>query len=343
MDQFILGTSAFANADPALIRSAGISWIRHDFPFPFSDRIGGTLDANYIKAKEEALAWASKGMRLMGVTPLHGVGGYQADTAGQLRFIWKDLLPAYMGKPNTTEFLSNYQKICAFLAADLKGSVQMWQISNELNIPMFAGPLSYYDGCELILHGAAGLKESDPSLIVGPNSALPGMRYYFYGRLYADPRAGILDYVGIDGYYGTWDAGSPASWDVALAELFDLTRIPMLVNEWGYSSSGAVMSAEESQSGIPECQVKAWRNAWGEGHTPDSQAAFVSETMNVFGKHRQHLIGAFFYRWEDQQTCWQCGSSDCPVETAWGLVDKQGKPKPSFSAHQDSAEKLISA
>jgi hypothetical protein len=52
MDQFILGTSAFANADPALIRSAGISWIRHDFPFPFSDRIGGTLDANYIKAKE---------------------------------------------------------------------------------------------------------------------------------------------------------------------------------------------------------------------------------------------------------------------------------------------------
>jgi hypothetical protein len=343
MKELLIGTSAFAKADPFLIKAAGIGWIRQDFPFPFAERIGGTLADGYMKAKAEAQGWAAKGMRLMGVTPLHGVGGYKADVSGKYQFIWNDFLPAYMGGLNSEEFSRNYQELCAFLAADLIGIVQMWQISNELNIPMFAGPLSYYNGCELILHGAMGLKQSDPSLIVGPNSALPNMRYYFYGRLYADPRATYLDYVGIDGYYGTWDPGSPQSWDTALTELYDLTRVPMLVNEWGYSSAGGMMSVEHSQSSIPECQVKQWRHAWGEGHTPASQAAFVRDTMGIFHKHRKHLLGAFFYRWEDQEACWQCGSPDCPVETAWGLVDRQGQPKPSFFTHQEGVEKLLAA
>ncbi len=38
--------------------------------------------------------------------------------------------------------------------------------------------------------------------------------------------------------------------------------------------------------------------------------------MQVFLKHRQNLLGFFFYRWEDHETCWQCGSPGCPIETA---------------------------
>ncbi len=224
MSEFLIGTSAFANADPGLIRQAGIEWIRQDFPFPFADCIGGRLADAYVKAKEEARVWSNKGLYLMGVTPLHGIGGYKPDPSGKYQFVWNDLLPAYMGEPNSEVLSKNYQEICAFLADDLKGIVQMWQISNELNIPMFAGPLKYYYGCELIFHGAIGLKQSDPSLIVGPNSALPSMRYYFYGRLFADPRSSYLDYCGIDGYYGTWDPGGPEAWDFALAELYDLTH-----------------------------------------------------------------------------------------------------------------------
>ena len=52
--------------------------------------------------------------------------------------------------------------------------------------------------------------------------------------------------------------------------------------------------------------------------------------MAVLRKHREMLLGAFFYRWEDQERCWQCGAPDCPAETAWGLVDKDGSPKPAF-------------
>ena len=41
MDPFIIGTSAFDQADVRLMREAGIDWVRASFHFPFTDRVGG--------------------------------------------------------------------------------------------------------------------------------------------------------------------------------------------------------------------------------------------------------------------------------------------------------------
>jgi hypothetical protein len=347
MADLIIGTSAYPNADPVRLREAGIGWIRQDFPIPFADRLGGSLTDDFLKAREAARAWQAKGFHLMGVTPLTGIGTHKPDAEGNLHLTWNSWLPAWMGEPNTEKHTRDYQEICAFLAQDLRGVVQMWQISNELNIPMFAGPLIPYNACELILQGAIGLKENDPGLIVGPNSALPTLRYYFYGRLFADPRARYLDYCGVDGYYGTWDGGGPWSWDAELAELRDLTRTKILVNEWGYSSAGAVMTreefaaSEEAQSPSLICQNQKWRFGWGSGHNLESQGEFVRQAMDVFREHREYLLGAFFYRWEDQERCWQCDSPTCPAETAWGLVDLQGNPKPAFYAHKEGVRAIV--
>jgi len=38
---------------------------------------------------------------------------------------------------------------------------------------------------------------------------------------------------------------------------------------------------------------------------------------------------------------WQCGSPDCPIETAWGLVDGEGKPKPSLTAFKEGVDRLV--
>jgi len=62
--------------------------------------------------------------------------------------------------------------------------------------------------------------------------------------------------------------------------------------------------------------------------------------LAVFRRHRDKLLGQFFCRWEDQEACWQCGSPDCPIETAWGLVDLRGRPKPSFHAFRDGVAAL---
>jgi hypothetical protein len=52
-------------------------------------------------------------------------------------------------------------------------------------------------------------------------------------------------------------------------------------------------------------------------------------------------VGVFFYRWEDQERCWACGSPDCPMETRWGLVDLEGKPKPAYHAFKEGVERLL--
>jgi len=82
------------------------------------------------------------------------------------------------------------------------------------------------------------------------------------------------------------------------------------------------------------------RNTWGPGHNPDGQSAFVREAFDLGGRRRGKLLGLFFYRWEDQDECWQCGDTDCLAETAWGLADRAGEPKPAFHAFKEGAVRL---
>jgi hypothetical protein len=340
MANVMIGASAHQNADVALMRQAGIGWVRHGFPLPFTDRLYGEVSDHYRKAKAEAEAWVAAGIEVMGVSPGPGHGTFEPDTAGGLKMVWRSSLPEWFGAPGSAQFLRSYEAVCAWLARDLQGIVSAWQIANELEIRQFAGPLDLRQACDLILAGARGLKAADPSLFVGPNSGGTGEAYYLYGRLYADPGA-LLDYCGVDQYYGTWQPGGPELWAERVAELHALTGKPIVVNEWGFSSAGELMSGEERRMGVPNCQLRKWQHGWGPGHTPEGQAEFVRKAFAAFASQREALAGVLFYRWEDQERCWQCGSPDCPVETRWGLVDLEGKPKPSFYAFQEGARRLL--
>ena len=342
MTDFIVGTSALHNANVDLMRKAGIGWVRTDFPFPFSDRIGGNLTNEYLQARETARAWSAKGLKLMGVTPLGGIGTHQRDPQGQMHMVWKDWLPAWMGTPGSDQYLRQYQEMCAFLAHDLRGVIQMWQIANELDIPQFAGPLNLRQASEMVLLSAQALKSVDNSLLVSTNTAGSQWAYYLYGRLFCDPRC-ALDYCGVDQYYGSWQDGSPDRWAGRIAELYTITGVKVLVNEWGFSSAGEYMTSEQFrvvQAGAPSCQFKRWMYTWGAGHTPQSQAEYVRIALESFLSQREKLLGFFFYRWEDQATCWQCGAPDCPIETAWGLVDQANHPKPSYVTFIEGVRKL---
>jgi hypothetical protein len=343
MVELAIGTSAEPWADSARIKEAGIGWLRQDFPFPFADRLGGALAEDYLRARATAQTWAQQGLQVMGVTPLVGSGGYRADESGTMRFVWHDSLPAWMGVPGSAEYNARYQEMCSLLAEDLRGIVQMWQITNEMDIEIFAGPVKPRQACDLILGAARGLKGADPSLVVGTNTAGSANAYYMYGRLYADP-AGVLDYCGVDGYYGSWIDGGPENWAARIVELYELTGRKVLVNEWGFASKGAVMSAEERQArdkGASACQFRKWPSTWDGGHTLQAQAEYVRLGLETFRAHREVLLGAFFYRWEDQERCWQCGSTECPLEIAWGLVDVQGQPKPAYFTFKEGIRRLL--
>lgn len=339
MSEIIIGTSAYPSADTEPMRAVGIAWVRQGFDYPFVDRVGGETTEAYRKAKASALTWVDKGFRVMGVSPLLGIGKREPDAMGRLEMIWHNRVPAYMGEPGTAEFLRTYRELCRFLADDLHGAVAMWQIANELDIPIFAGPLNPRQAGDLILAGARGLKMGDPGLIVGTNTAGSDKAYFLYGRLHAE-QAGLLDYCGVDAYYGTWEAGGPETWSPRIAELYDLTGLKVLVNEWGYASAGGLLTDEERATEPYVCQHKKWYHAWDGGHTPEVQAKFVRVAFEGFFEQRDKLLGAFFYRWEDQEACWQCGEPDCPAETAWGLVTVDQQPKPAYHSFAAGVRRL---
>lgn len=339
MHSIMIGTSAFATADTELLKQAGMGWVRQGLGYPFVDRIGGELSGQYVKAKQAVERFVAEGIQVMGITPGPGIGTYVAGADGTLSMQWEDRFPAWYGALGSEEWLANYEATCEWLAADLKGLVPVWQLANELDIAQFAGPLNPRQACDLVAAAARGLKRSDPSLIVGHNPAGVPAAMYFFGYLYGR-QDGLLDYCGIDGYYGTWAPGGPEDWARRVAELHALTGKPVLINEWGYSSAGGVQTEEEAKLSVPVCKLKKWRYGWGEGHTPEGQAKFVAAAFEALRSVRSALMGVFFYRWEDQETCWQCGAPDCPAETAWGLIDKQGRPKPAFYAWRDGARLL---
>ena len=66
----------------------------------------------------------------------------------------------------------------------------------------------------------------------------------------------------------------------------------------------------------------------------------MKRAFAAFALRRDILLGQFYVRWADQGNCWQCGQPDCPAETAWGLVDREGRPKPSYAAYREGARKL---
>jgi len=339
----LFGACANESADVGLIRKTGIDWVRQDLAMPFADRVGGRLTDEYLRNRALVQSWIGQGLKVMGVTPRPFGGSYEPDEQGVLRLRVKRCLPEWCGAPGSEAYNRSYEEICAWLAQDLKGLISTWQIANELDIELFAGPLTARQACEFIAHGARGLKRTDASSVVGHNPAGCGPHSdYFYGWFYGG-RGALLDYCGVDGYYGTWIDGGPESWDRRLAELRELTGVPILVNEWGFSSEGAQLAPGELPADRTPCQVRKWPSTWGPGHTPEGQAAFVRECFDVFLKHRRSLLGVFFYRWEDQQNCWQCGRADCPMETRWGLVDLDGKPKPAWTAYKEGLAAMKAA
>ncbi len=339
MTDQMIGTIASANDEPQLLREAGIEWVRHGVPFPFTERVGGEVSDSYPRARAGIEKLVEGGFQVLGVTPGLGAGLMRPDQSGRLKSQWHDRLPAWCRPLGSDEFYRIYEETCRWLAEDLRGLVAAWQIGNELDWRQFRGPLDLRQVGELILRAGRALKETDPSLVLGTNTGGTERAYYLYGRLFAEAD-GPLDYCGVDHYYGTWQRGAPEDWADEIAEIHAITQKPVLINEWGFASAGEGITEEERRSGRPVCELKKWRFTWGPGHTPEGQAEFIRRAFDAFCEQRDALLGIFYFRWRDTETCWQCGEPDCPAETAWGVVDVEGRPKPSFDALKDGIARL---
>ena len=337
---FMLGLAAniakLTVEERLMIRAAGIQWLRTN-SFSFDQELflkGEEQPTRFLEFKAHLAELRKEGFRVMGITP------------GPRN------LPANAGVPGSTAYLENYRRMCGYLAAEFRGLIDFWQVANELDIWIFRAGLSLQQSVDFLKAGITGVKEADKRLKVGINITLfPSLPGEVDGN--TDQHEGItiakgvyqdsgldLDYAGFDSYPGTWRQGGPDSWEDYLDAFYELTGKPVIIQEFGYSSEGGLMNAEEISRGAYPCEVKKWKFSWRGGHTPEIQAQFIDETFRILAG-KPFVIGATYYRWNDPETCWQCGQADCPAETAWGLVDKNRNPKPSYHAFKSAVQKYF--
>ena len=308
-----------------LMRGAGIHWLRsgHLGFDPQAFFKGESQPARFMAVKNRISELRQAGFRVIGITP----GPKEID--------------GLAGVPGSCPYFDNYQRICAFLGMEFAGLIDTWQVANELDIWIFRHTLSLEQSVDFLKAGVRGLKSVGADLNVGINITLFPSRpgevdgntdqhegVYIAKSIYHD--SGLsLDYAGFDSYPGTWRDGGAESWSEYLDEFYALTRKPILIQEFGYSSAGELMSDAEKHSDVYPCKAKKWRFSWRGGHTPEIQADFIEESFHAFSQ-KPYVLGAIYYRWKDSGKCWQCGQSDCPIETAWGLLDHNGNIKPSY-------------
>ena len=306
------------------MREAGLQWLRFGIGMDQEQFFKGANQPEaFYRRRGKITQLRTDGFQIMGLTP--GPLG-MSDAAG---------------KPGSPEYYANYRRLCNFLGQEFKGLIDYWQIANELDIWIFRDKLTIEQSAEFLKAGLRGMRDAGKDLKIGINVTLfpskPGEvdgntdkheGVFIAKSIYHDPSLD-LDYVGFDSYPGTCRDGGPESWHEYLDAFHELTKKPVIVQEYGYSAAGEIMTGEENKSGIYPCKIKKWRYGWKGVHTPEVQADFVTESLKIFAE-KPYVIGASYYCWKDSETCWECGSPDCPIQTAFGLVDCKNNLKPSY-------------
>jgi hypothetical protein len=323
-----------AGIDYALMREAGIEWVRLGLRPPFTDESMTATTASFQEQEREIEKIAAHGLKVMGFTPFPG--GDQ-DIGGQY--------PEWGGPAGSEGYLDAYEEVCAWLGRRFAGVAEAWQIANEMNLPFWAGNLLPNQGVEFLQHGARGIKRGNPGALVGFNMAGFGdVAMKMYRSLLSPPVHGVaidFDYIGCDGYM------APDLWPDMFAQLKTISDKPILVQEFGYASEGLTLSAEQTRahpfkSAHDRCRWRGWMREWDDHeHTSQDQAEYITQCMAHFSREPR-LIGAIIWRWDDAPCCWLCGrpSDVCPGTGRWGLVDQDGTPKPALEAFRTGASRL---
>jgi len=276
----------------------------------------------------------AQGFQLMGLTP----GPREMKAAGL--------------EPGQREYYDAYAKVGTFFAREFEGLIEWWQVANELDIWLFRDSLNMDQSVEFLKVGIRAMKAAVPSLKVGTNITLfPSLPGEVDGNtelheglilakgIYGDDSLPV-DYAGFDSYPGSWRKGGPESWHEYLDGFYELTGKPIFVQEFGYAAAGGMMTPEEAGKGLYPCEAKKWKFAWRGEHSQAVQAEFLKESFRIF-MEKPFVVGAIYYNWQDSASCWQCKSPDCPAETAWGLLDKNGDPKLSYEALKEFSMSML--
>jgi hypothetical protein len=344
----MIGTSCLReNPDYDLMREAGIEWVRAGVGFPFADSNFNTLSDQYKKYREIIYKWRKEGFNVKAITPLYGM---MFATKGSPSLTFRRFLPEWVGKVTDKEFYEIMTEAMKFASKDLKDVVTYYQISNEMDITRFRGEMTQEQAAQYMYSCAKGIKLGNPDAKVGINTSCMtnDESVYFYKTLY-DPNSDVyFDYAGIDYYFGSHHPGTPYDWIKVINDVYNITKRPIIIAEWGYSSIGDYIvdgwpaepnKAPNENGEFWVCARGAWAYAWKDRHDEQVQAEYIYEAMKIFAND-DRVIGCFQYDWQDDPVCF-CGRKNCPHECGWGMIDPEGKPKPAYYSFKKAVEEFF--
>jgi hypothetical protein len=319
-----------------MVKEMGVTWLRMGAPFPWEDKMFGKVSERYKTAKANIKKAHSYGMNIMSTSP--GLGSYRFDPAEKVSR-WHGAWPDFAGEKGTMEFFDNVRKTTKWMAEDLGDLVSdYWQNMNEIDIPVFSKDYIIQIPTETARASAEGIVEANPKAKCGINLA-----NYFgeNGLKVADIvyRPGHkFSYIGDDQYFGSWQDRDVDAWTEVIEGLYKRYKLPVLANEWGYSSGGAVTKKHPAESEIPlgwtdVCTAKKWFNESKGGHTEEVQAEYLRKGHELFAQN-PHCIGSFMFCWRDAHNCYHCGQTECPAECYWGVMHEDLSPKKAYTVVQ---------
>lgn len=343
------------------IKGANIGWVRFDMPFPFNEQ-GGVSEA-YERFKSRVSEFQKNGIRVMTVTPYprdfiaNGIDPRTAEGEQRLRetarFIIKDLQGVVAGIQVTNEmgiphFILplNMQQAIRFIGVQLE---EMYPLRQDILIGYnSAGPQAdlhsqmkeYLEFCDYV-----GIDIYIGCFMVG------GFMWMFDA---------MLDYLWVMTKkpimiqeFGYISGGKPMkkSEKLALLRGYGVSsekqareKIEVLfgnLSEHMQRHIGNVCGGDVSRyynlifkSDFRDHlykQIPSLVKIPGYDHTHEGQAKFYKHILpRLYNK--PFVAGMFIYCYGDGESCHVCGQSDCPTETKWGLVTREGKEKPSYYA-----------
>jgi len=221
------------------VKGAGFEWVRPDIPFPFDKE--GNVKQNYLDWKEKWGRYKKNGLRILAVTPYP-----------------KEFLTAGID-PRLPEDEARVREVAAFLAVDLQGLADAFQVTNEMGVPRFTKPLSMDQAARFIGIQLAAMHSLRGNCLLGYNSGGPQADLHSMMR----PWHRYCDYVGIDIYIGCFIP--VANWmymhEALLRYVWSLTGKPVILCEFGYISGGAPKTPEEKRAILERYGVSSEQEA----------------------------------------------------------------------------------
>ena len=348
------------------IKGCGIGWNRADIPFPFDKE--GNLRPEYTAWKEEMRGYQANGIRIFAVTPYprtyieYGIDPRTPEGEARVReiaaFMIKDLKGIAEGYQITNEMgIPHFT-----LPLTMKQAARFIGVNLEAMYPL--------RGDILIGYNSAGPQADLHTLMRPWHKYCDYVGIDIYIGCFFGPGSWLCMFDALLRYlwsltgkpiilmeFGYISGGAPKTPEEKRERL----------ERYGVSSEKeAREKLDLFMENLKKINEKMWervtKNASGSyadyifksdyknhfyselpkrtvikkyPHTPEGQAGFYRDIFPRLMK-LPFLLGAFIYHWPDGEKCGYCNQADCPTETRWGLVDLEGKEKPSYYAVRDA-------